>query len=112
DELTLPNENPWKSWMRPTGFDFFADGSRAALCTWNGEVWIFSGFGRKTKKLTWKRFAAGLYEPLGLRIVDGVIYATCRDQIVRLHDLNADGEADFYECFKTDGVVAPTSHGS
>ena len=33
DILTTPMENPWKSWMRLGGFDFFADGRRAAACT-------------------------------------------------------------------------------
>jgi hypothetical protein len=111
DELTLPTDNPWHSWMRPTGFDFFADGTRAAVCTWNGDVWVVSGIGSTPEKLSWKRFAAGLYEPLGLRIVKDVVYVTCRDQIMRLHDLNDDAEADFYECFNNDGVVSANYHG-
>lgn len=111
DELSLPAENPWKSWIRPTGFDFFKDGTRAALCTWNGDVWIVDGIGSKPEQLTWRRFAAGLYEPLGLRIVDDVIYVRGRDQITRLHDLNNDGEADFYENFNNDGVASANYHG-
>jgi glucose/arabinose dehydrogenase len=111
DELTLPFDNPWRSWMRPTGFDFFADGKRAALCTWSGDVWVVSGIDDTLKKLTWRRFAAGLYEPLGLRIVNDGIYVRGRDQITRLHDLNADGEADFYENFNHDGVVSANYHG-
>ena len=31
-------------------------------------------------------------------IADGRVYVLGRDQITRLHDLNGDGEADFYEC--------------
>ena len=69
-----------------------------------------SGDGKR-EKLKWKRFAAGLYEPLGLRIVNDVVYVRGRDQITRLHDLNADGEADFYECFNNDGVVSANYHG-
>ena len=30
------------------------------------------------------------------------MYVLGRDQITRLHDLNADGEADFYENFNND----------
>ncbi len=33
-----------------------------------------------------------------------------RDQITRLHDLNADGEADFYENFNNDCKVTANSH--
>jgi hypothetical protein len=100
DTVTAPDDNPWKSWMRFGGVDFFADGKRAALCTWSGDVWIVSGLDGTT--LTWKRYATGLQEPLGLVITDGGIVLTCRNAIMRLHDLNNDGEADFYEAFNTD----------
>jgi hypothetical protein len=101
DTLTWPDENPWNSWMRFTGLDFFADG-RAALSTWSGDVWIISGIDDKLEKLRWRRFAAGLFQPCGLRIVQDRLYVLGRDQITRLHDLNGDGEADFYENFNND----------
>lgn len=108
ESLILPGENPYRSWMRPGGFDFFRDGRRAAVCTWNGDVWIVDGLGGET--LTWRRIAAGLFQPLGLRIVDEKVYVTCRDQIARLHDLNGDGETDFYESFNHDAQVTPHFH--
>jgi len=108
DTLALPAANPWKSWMRPGGFDFFADGVRAAVCTWNGDVWIVSGIG--SEALSWQRIATGLFQPLGLKIVDDRIFVTCRDQIARLHDLNGDGEIDFVECFNGDHQVTEHFH--
>lgn len=107
DTLALPATNPWKSWMRPGGFDFFSDGKRAAVCTWNGDVWIAT---IDSDKLTWQRIASGLFQPLGLRIVDDRIYVTCRDQIARLNDLNGDGEIDFIECFNGDHQVTEHFH--
>ena len=104
DSLTLPKANPWNSWMRTTALDFFADG-RMAVSTLNGDVWIVSGIDGNLAKLNWKRFATGLYEPLGLKIVDDTVYVLGNDQITRLHDLNGDGEADFYENFNNDGVA-------
>lgn len=101
DTLTLPDDNPWHSWMRPSGLDFLPDG-RCAICTLNGDVWIISGVDKDLAHLTWKRFATGLYEPLGLKVVNGQIYVLGRDQITRLHDLDGDGEADFYENFNND----------
>jgi glucose/arabinose dehydrogenase len=100
DTLTAPDANPWRSWLRFGGVDFFPDGKRAALCTWSGDVWIVSGLDGTT--LTWKRYATGLHEPLGLEITEGGIVLTCRNAIMRLHDLDHDGEADFYEAFNTD----------
>jgi glucose/arabinose dehydrogenase len=110
DTLTLPFDNPYGAWMRVTAFDFFPDGKSAALCTWNGDVWVVSGIDDSLKKLVWKRFATGLYEPLGLKIINGVVHVTCRDQITRLHDLNGDGEADFYENFNNDLLTSHQYH--
>jgi hypothetical protein len=110
DTLTVPEDNPYKAWMRIGGFDFFKDGKRAAVSTWSGDVWVVSGIDEGLEKLTWKRFATGLYQPLGLRIVDDVIYVNGRDQITRLHDLNGDGEADFYENFNNDHTTSTAFH--
>ncbi|MBI3875066.1 MAG: heme-binding protein, partial [Verrucomicrobia bacterium] len=109
DEITPPVPNPWNAKTFFGGFDFFPDG-RAAICTFHGDVWIVSGIDDKLDKLTWRRFATGLFQPLGLKIVDGKIYVLGRDQITRLHDLNGDGEADFYENFNNDTVVTPNYH--
>lgn len=110
DDITPPKENPWHSFLRFGGFDLFPDGKSAALCTWNGDVWIVKGIDDKLEHLTWKRYAAGLFQTLGLKIVNGDIYVMGRDQITHLHDLNGDGEADFYENFNNDVTVAPAFH--
>ena len=102
DTLTWPDDNFWNSWMRFGAFDFFKDSTRAAITTWSGDVWIVSGIDDKLESLTWRRFATGLYEPLGLKIVDDQIYVLGRDQITRLHDLDGDGEADWYENYNND----------
>jgi hypothetical protein len=58
-----------------------------------------SGIDQELQKVTWRRYATGLFQPLGLKIVDDRVHVLGRDQITRLHDLNGSGEADFYECF-------------
>ena len=111
DEITPPpDSSAWQSWMRFGGFDFFNDGKRAAICTWNGDVWIVSGIDGDLSQITWKRIATGLFQPLGLKIVDERIYITCRDQIARLHDLNGDDEIDFIENFNNDHQVTEHFH--
>jgi len=109
DILSESLPNPWNAKTFFGGFDFFPDG-RAAICTFHGDVWVVSGINDKLDKLTWKRFATGMFQPLGLKIVNNTIYVTCRDQINRLHDLNKDGEADFYENFNNDCVVTDNYH--
>ena len=112
DEFTLPDtdRNPYRSWMRLGAFDFFAEGERAAVSTWNGDVWIVSGVDRQQGPLTWRRFAAGLYQPLGVRVIDDTIYVGCRDQICVLEDTNGDGEADHYRCLNNDHQVTEHFH--
>ena len=103
DTLTMPyhEENPFGTPFRVGGFDFLPDG-RAAVSTLMGDVWLVDGIDGKLDQLTWKRFAAGLNQPLGLVVKDGKIIVLGRDQITRLHDSNGDGEADFYECVTND----------
>jgi putative heme-binding domain-containing protein len=119
DVLTHPVNNPWLAQMRLTGFDFFDDNDRAAVCAWDGDVWLVRGFKflpsqstpeKSAPALTWQRIASGLFQPLGLKIVGGKIHVTCRDQLVILHDLNGDGETDFYENFNSDHQVTEHFH--
>ena len=110
DQLTLPTDNPYRSWMRLGGFDFFADARKAAVCTWQGDVWLVDGLGLELNQLRWTRIAAGMFQPLGLKIVRETIYVTCRDQLTILRDLNGDGETDFYENFNNDAQVTEHFH--
>ncbi len=110
DVLTPPDDNPWLCQLRLTGLDFFPDGDRAAVCSWDGDVWLVSGLQDPSGRLTWQRIASGMFQPLGIKLVGGQIYVTCRDQLVRLVDRNGDGETDLYECFNTDHQVTEHFH--
>lgn len=110
DTITPPEPNPYHSWLRFSGMDFFRDSTRAAICSVSGDVWLVSGLNGALDRIEWKRFAAGLFQPLGLRIVDDVVYVTCRDGLIRLVDEDGDGEADFYEAFNNDVTITPHYH--
>ena len=107
DTIEPPVHNPWNALLFFGDHDFFPDGT-ALLCTIQGDVWRVEGLDQTLEKVRWKRFASGLHQALGLVIADGKAYVLGRDQITRLHDLNGDGEADFYECFSN---AYPTSTG-
>lgn len=122
DVLAHPQDNPWLAQMRLTGFDFLPGGDRVVVCSWDGDVWMVSGLSTlpgsakslpespPRPQLTWQRIASGLFQPLGVKFVKGKIYVSCRDQIAILHDLNGDGETDFYENFNNDHQVTPHFH--
>jgi len=108
DKLTLPLQNPWKRNVRIADLSFFADG-RAAAVTFEGDVWMIEGIDKELKNVRWKRFASGIHEPMSIDVVKDKIYVFGREGIVRLHDLNADGQADFYENFSNVMAQSPES---
>jgi len=109
DTIVPPFENPWNAPLFFGGHDFLPDGS-ALVCTMQGDVWHVSGFEYPSKSAKWRRFTSGLHHALGLLIDDDGIFVLGRDQITRLHDLNNDGEADFYECFSDAFETSPAGH--
>ena len=110
DVLTRPTPNPWLARVRPTGFDFFPNGDSAAVSSWDGDVWKVSGLTSGNGSLRWTRMVTGLFQPLGVRIVDGTVYVACRDQIAALEDVDNDGEVDFVRCFNNDHQVTEHFH--
>ncbi len=96
DTLPVPFDNPFKSVMMLCGIDFLPSGD-ALVATLSGDVWKVSGIDDELQAVTWKRFAAGLHQPFGIKIQGDDIFVLCKDRMQLLRDLNNDGEADFYE---------------
>lgn len=109
DVLSPPVANPWNAQVRLSGIDFVA-ADNAVLSTWDGDVWTVRGLSDGGGKLSWKRIASGLFQPLGLKVIDGAIYVGCRDRIVILRDLDGDGCTDRYDTFNSDHHVTEHFH--
>ncbi len=114
DDLTLPTDNPYGAWMQPADIAFMRDGT-LVMTTLGGDVWLVSNITDDLKGLVWKRFATGLYEPMGVYVDHSgdtdSIYVTGRDRITKLVDINDDREADFYQNFYDGGNTDPSYHG-
>jgi hypothetical protein len=110
DIMNPPFDSPWKNQFRLSGLDFFKDPNRGVICSTDGDVWLVEGFTKNSGKLNWQRIASGLFQPLGIKVVNEEIFVTCRDQLVRLHDFNGDMETDFYESFNNDHQVTDHFH--
>ncbi len=106
DTIEPPFDNPWKALMFFGDHDFLADGS-AMICTMVGDVWHVEGLDATLEHVRWRRYASGLHQALGLVVHDGKVHVLGRDQITRLHDLDGDGEADFYECVNNTYETSP-----
>jgi len=109
DTIRLPFNNPWNALLFTSGHDFLNDES-ALLATVHGDIWRVTGIDKTLKSVKWTRFATGLFQPLGLKVVDNRGFVICRDQITRLHDFNNDGEADYYENFNNDVFASGGGH--
>ena len=109
DTIGIPFENPYRALMFLGGHDFFSNGD-AAVCTLHGDVWRVTGLDTELQDVRWQRYATGLHQPLGLRIVQDRVYVLGRDQITRLDDRDRNGEADFYECFNNAGQTSTGGH--
>jgi hypothetical protein len=110
DIMNPPFDSPWKNQFRLSGLDFFKDPNKGVICSTDGDVWLVEGFTKNSGKLTWQRIASGLFQPLGIKVVNEEIFVTCRDQLVKLHDFNGDRETDFYESFNNDHQVTDHFH--
>ena len=99
DEIPLPLSNPWKRNVRLADVAFLNDQGNAAGVTFDGDVWLISGLKGDLEKVTWKRFASGLHEPMSLVVRNGEILVFDRNGIWKLVDTNGDKECDRYEMF-------------
>jgi cytochrome c2 len=99
DDIPLPVPNPWKRNVRLADIAFLNDQGDAAGVTFDGDVWLISGLKGDLEKVTWKRFASGLHEPMSIVSRSGEILVFDRNGIWKLVDSNGDKECDRYEMF-------------
>lgn len=109
DGLPLTSVNPGYTLtdLRPAGFepqvsamDWLPDG-RLAVTTWGGstetkgEVYVLDHVTGDTgpEKVTYKKIAGGLREPMGIKYVDGKLYVSEKHQLTELSDIEGDNTA-------------------
>ena len=105
--------------VRPEGFeprvggmDWLPDG-RLVICCWEprGGVYLLDGVqGEDRAKITVKRIAEGLAEPLGLRVVDGRIFVLQKQELTELIDHDGDETIDEYRCVANGWGVTANFH--
>ncbi len=84
---------------------------KVAVATRRGDVWICSGaYGSDLSKVTWKKFAHGLHEPLGMYYQKGSLFLTQRPEFSRIQDSDSDGTADVFETINSDWGISGDYH--
>ncbi|GAB1509065.1 family 16 glycoside hydrolase [Actinophytocola sp. KF-1] len=108
-DYTLTNLRPDGFQPQVTGMDWLPDG-RLAISTWGGdresvlgEVYLVDGVTGNTdpSRVTYKKIATELQEPMGLAYVDGTIYVSEKDGLTALVDTNGDEVADDHRTIAT-----------
>ena len=95
--VTLPVPEDVK--LEVGGLAVMPDG-RLGVSTRRGDVWLVSNPYMKNGTMpTFKKFASGLHESLGLEFIKGNLWATQRGEVTILKDNNGDEIADEYEAF-------------
>ena len=109
DTFEVPFQNPFQSVMQLSGIAF-DDQETIYVSTLVGEIWSVKPAANDPTQFVWKRFASGLHLPFGLHYDKDGLFCLDRGQIYRFHDLNKDGEADYYESFASDFTDEGKSH--
>ena len=77
----------------------FNDQNQLGVSTRRGEIWLIDN--PQSAQPTFRRYASGLHEPLGLAYRNGSFYTTQRSELTKLTDTNRDGQADEYRTIYT-----------
>ena len=103
--------------VRPRGFEPRVGGldvtpeGRLVISTWDGDVYILDNVtGDSDSRATVKKIASGLYEPLGLTVVDGEIYVFQRWELTHLVDTDGDEIIDEYRVVADDWGATADYH--
>lgn len=94
------------------GIDFLPDG-RMVVCCWEpeGGVYVLDGVQDGVQsRMTAKRVAFGLAEPLGIKVVGGEVFVLQKQELTRLVDHDGDGVYDEYDCVSNGWGVTSNFH--
>ncbi|MCW5937555.1 MAG: DUF1080 domain-containing protein [Fimbriimonadaceae bacterium] len=109
-KLTQARPDAWH--VKVGGIDFLPDG-RMVVCAWepDGGVYVVSNYqSGDPAKIKVKRIAAGLAEPLGLKVVNGAIYVLQKQELTKLVDTDGDGAIDQYYALANGWGVTANFH--
>ncbi len=125
---SIPGDRQWLAGVHPAfdlfqarpddfqprvgGIDFLSD-TEMVVCTWDslGPVYVVSNYqSGDPAQMKVKRIASGLAEPLGIKVVDGVIYVLQKQELTKLIDHDGDGIIDEYETVSDNWRVSSNFH--
>lgn len=109
---TLSQARPNDFMPKVGGMDFLPDG-RLVVSAWDAEGAVYIVDGVQTgdpAKMSYKKIASGLAEPLGLKVVEDTIYVLQKQELTKLIDHDGDELIDEYYTVANDWKVSANFH--
>jgi glucose/arabinose dehydrogenase len=92
---------PFKG-CRPSDITFTENGEMFAIAMTEGEVWRSRRpHPGSPETVQWTRFAAGLYHPIGIAVINNRVFVTQKPEVTELIDRTGDGVVDHYRTVAT-----------
>ena len=110
--FTISQARPDDFQPKVGGMDFLADG-RLVISTWDpsGGIYLLDNLNTEDHNdIKVKQIAAGLAEPLGLKVVDNEIYVLQKQELTKLIDHNGDDIIDEYQTVSKNWKVSANFH--
>ncbi len=110
--FTLTQARPDDFMPKVGGLDFLPDG-RAVVSTWDtdGAVYIVDGVSSgDPSKMSTKKIASGLAEPLGVKVIGDDIYVMQKQEMTKLIDTDGDDIIDEFRALSNDWGVSANFH--
>ena len=103
-------ELPKDEVIEPGAIEVLPDG-KVAVGTRRGEIWMIeNAFDKDPKKATFKLYASGLHEVLGLAYRDGWLYCMQRCELTKMKDTDGCGRADVFRTVNDDWAISGDYH--
>ena len=85
--------------------------NRLIIGTRRGELWLVDDIlNANIKKVSLKKYAQGLHEPLGMSYHNEKLYVVQRPEVTRVTDLDGDDRADLFETISDDWGINGDYH--
>jgi len=110
--FTLSQARPDDFQPKVGGMDFLADG-RLVVSNWDpaGGIYLLDNLNAEDPNdIQVRQIAAGLAEPLGIKVVDNEIYVLQKQELTKLIDHNGDDIIDEYQTVSKDWKVSANFH--
>lgn len=109
DEFYRIEHLPVPKDLMVTGMDWLPNGD-LVVCTWPGDLYVVENVYGASGSIRYRKFASGLNEPLGVKVMGDAIFMVQKSELTRVRDTDQDGQADLFESICNDWGYSGNYH--